>query len=70
VEVEAHIFKDNCLELLDDVRDLNRRIIVTEYGEPVAILTAADVEMPSAFGFMRGTIIGEEDIIVPDLDAW
>jgi hypothetical protein len=26
--------------------------------------------MPSAFGFMSGTVIAEEDIVTPDFDSW
>ena len=70
MEVKAGVFKDTCLQLLDDVRDRNLQIVVTKYGEPVAKLVAADVAMPSAFGFMSGTVIAEEDIVTPDFDAW
>ncbi|HWG35000.1 MAG TPA: type II toxin-antitoxin system prevent-host-death family antitoxin [Gemmatimonadaceae bacterium] len=70
MEVKAGVFKDTCLQLLDDVRDRDLQIIVTKYGEPVAKLVAAEVEMPSAFGFMSGTIIAEDDIVAPDFDSW
>ena len=70
LEVEADVFKDSCLLCLYVGRNLDQQIIVTKQGEPVARLTAAYVGTPSAFGFMRGTILGEEDIIAPDLDAW
>ena len=70
MEVKAGVFKDTCLQLLDNVRDQDLQIIVTKYGEPVARVVAAEVEIPSAFGFMSGTIVGEEDIVAPDFDAW
>jgi antitoxin (DNA-binding transcriptional repressor) of toxin-antitoxin stability system len=70
MEVKAGVFKDTCLQLLDDVRDRDLQIIVTKYGEPVAKLVPAKVEMPSAFGFMSGTVIAQEDIVAPDFDSW
>jgi antitoxin (DNA-binding transcriptional repressor) of toxin-antitoxin stability system len=70
MEVKAGVFKDTCLQLLDDVRDRDLQIIVTKYGEPVAKLIAAEAAMPSAFGFMSGTVIAEEDIVAPDFDSW
>jgi len=70
MEVKAGVFKDTCLQLLDDVRDGDLQIIVTKYGEPVARLVAAEVAMPSAFGFMSGTVVAEEDIVAPDFDSW
>lgn len=70
IEVKAGIFKDTCLQLLDDVHDRNLQVIVTKYGKPVAKVVPPDVQMPSAFGFMRGTVLAQEDIISPDFDAW
>ena len=70
MEVKAGVFKDTCLQLLDDVRDTDVELIVTKYGEPVARIVPADVVTASAFGFMRGTVLAVTDIIAPDFDAW
>ena len=70
MEVKAGVFKDTCLQLLDDVRDKDLHIVVTKYGEPVAKITPPDAHAPSAFGFMSGTVLGQDDIVAPDFDAW
>jgi antitoxin (DNA-binding transcriptional repressor) of toxin-antitoxin stability system len=70
MEVKAGVFKDTCLQLLDDVRDRDLNIVVTKYGEPVARITPADDHVPSAFGFMSGTVLEQDDIVAPDFDAW
>jgi antitoxin (DNA-binding transcriptional repressor) of toxin-antitoxin stability system len=70
MEVKAGVFKDTCLQLLDDVRDRDLHVVVTKYGEPVAKVIPADVGTPSAFGFMGGTVLAHEDIVTPDFEAW
>lgn len=70
LEVKAGVFKDTCLQLLDDVRNTNVELIVTKYGEPVARIVATEVETVSAFGFMSGTVLAATDIVAPDFDAW
>jgi len=70
MEVKAGVFKDTCLQLLDDVRDRDLRIVVTKYGEPVARIIPPDAHAPSAFGFMSGTVLEQGDIVAPDFDAW
>ena len=70
MEVKAGVFKDTCLQLLDDVRDTDVELIVTKYGEPVARIVRADAATPSAFGFMSGTVLAATDIVAPDFDAW
>ena len=70
VEMRAGVFKDKCLQILDEVRDRAMEVIVTKHGKPVAKVVAPDVNLPSAFGFMRGTVLATEDIVSPDFDAW
>jgi antitoxin (DNA-binding transcriptional repressor) of toxin-antitoxin stability system len=70
IEVAAGVFKDTCLQLLDQVRDGSVEVIVTKRGEPVARVVPAGGSLPSAFGFMRGTVTGMGDIVSPDHEAW
>lgn len=70
MEVKAGVFKDTCLQLLDDVRDGDVQLIVTKYGEAVARVVRAEGAVPSAFGFMSGTVLESDDIVAPDFDAW
>jgi prevent-host-death family protein len=70
IEVKASVFKDTCLSLLDQVHDLEVEVVVTKHGVPVARLVPEANRVPSAFGFMRGTVLAQEDIVSPDFDAW
>ncbi len=70
IEVKAGVFKDTCLQLLDQVHDEEVEVVVTKHGAPVARLVSPDVRLPSAFGFLRGTVSQQHDIVSPDPDAW
>ena len=70
LEIGAGAFKDKCLQLLDQVRGRAVEVLVTKHGEPVARLVAPNLQMPSAFGFMRGTVSTTGDIVAPDFEAW
>lgn len=69
-EVGAGVFKDTCLQLLDEVASGSTEIVVTKHGRPVARVVREAGEPRSGFGFMRGTgpIVG--DIVSPDPDIW
>ena len=70
IEVKAGVFKDTCLQLLDQVRDQEIEVVVTKRGEVVARVVPPGARAPSAFGFMRGTLLAHEDIVAPDFEAW
>jgi len=70
IEVAAGVFKDRCLQLLDQVHDGEVEVVVTKRGVPVARLVPPESVAPSAFGFMRGTILWQGDIVAPDFEAW
>ncbi len=70
IEVKAGVFKDTCLSLLDQVHDLEVQVVVTKHGERVARLVPDQGHAPSAFGFMRGTVLAQDDIVSPDFEAW
>ncbi len=70
IEVKAGVFKDTCLQLLDQVRDEEKEVVVTKRGAVVARVVPADARAPSAFGFMRGTVLAHDDIVAPDLESW
>jgi prevent-host-death family protein len=70
LEVPAGVFKNTCLALMDKVQAERVQVVVTKHGHPVARLVPVDVSAPSARGFMRGTVLAEDDIVSPDLDAW
>lgn len=70
IEVKAGVFKDTCLQLLDEVRDRRVEIVVTKHGKPVARVVPLDDRAPSPFGFMRGTVLKYGDIVSPDFEPW
>ena len=70
IEVPAGVFKNTCLALMDDVQERGTQYVITKHGRPVAKLVAPDVDAPSSFGFLRGTLLSQGDIISPDFDAW
>ena len=70
IEVKAGVFKDTCLQLLDQVHSHEAEVVVTERGAVVARVVPPDARVPSAFGFMRGTLLAHEDIVAPDFEVW
>ena len=70
LEVPAGVFKNTCLALMDKVHDERVQVVITKHGNPVARLVPVDVDGPSALGFMRGSVLAEDDIVSPDFDAW
>jgi antitoxin (DNA-binding transcriptional repressor) of toxin-antitoxin stability system len=70
IEVKAGVFKDTCLQLLDQVHDQEIELLVTRDGEAVARVVPPDARAPSAFGFLRGTVLAQDDIVSPDVEAW
>lgn len=70
IEVKAGVFKDTCLQLLDQVHDQEIEVVVTKRGEVVAKVVPADTQLPSAFGFLRGTLLSHGDLVAPDVEAW
>lgn len=70
VRVPAGVFKNTCLALIDKVRDGRNEIVITKRGEPVARLVPVEAPAPSAFGYLRRSVLAADDIVAPDHDAW
>lgn len=67
--IAAGEFKAKCLKLLDQVAEQRQTLVITKHGRPVAQI----VPMPSEvdpFGFMRGSVLYEGDIISPLENEW
>lgn len=71
--ITATDFKAHCLALMDEVLRTGDEIVITKHGRVVAKLVAPTTVLPSAYGWMEGTVtvIGDptsaEDVW--DLDA-
>lgn len=69
-EVKASEFKAKCLSVMDEVRERGVQVVITKRGKPVAKLVPVQEVVRSPIGFMRGTVIAQEDIVSPDHEAW
>ena len=71
VTVPAGRFKAQCLSLIDQVNRTHQVITITKRGKPVARLVPLDAEKPrKLFGFFKGHVIEEGDIVSPTGEDW
>lgn len=69
--IAASRFKARCLELMNYVRETGREIVITKHGEPVAkLVPVAPPAGNDGFGWLRGTVTYEGDIISPTGEPW
>lgn len=68
--VPAGEFKARCLQLLDEVRERRREIVITKRGKPVAKLAPVDVEAGEVAGRLGGTVVYHGDIVAPTGERW
>ena len=66
--IKASEFKAKCLQLMDEVKQTGKEIIITKNGEPVSKLVPVMEKPKSLFGAHRDEIKIKGDIISP-LDA-
>ena len=70
MEIPAAQFKAECLRLMDQVEKTRKPIIITKHGRPVAQLVPVPSEARSFFGYMKGTVKIEGDIVAPTGEEW
>jgi len=71
MQIAAGQFKARCLELMDKVKETHEEIVITKYGKPVArLLSVEEKPLKTAFGFLKGTVIINGDIISPLEEKW
>jgi len=68
--IGAGKFKAQCLALIDRVDETRERIIITKRGKPMAMLIPAGIPRKKLFGFMKGTVKINGDIIRPVWPVW
>lgn len=68
--IPAGEFKAHCLRLMNEVAAEHRELVITKRGKPVAKLVPVDDEVPDSFGALRGSVIRQDDLVVPDHDSW
>lgn len=67
--ISATEFKAHCLALMDEVLRTGDEIVITKHGQAVARLVAPVNTLPSARGWMDGTVTFVGDPTQPD-DVW
>lgn len=65
MDISAAQFKAECLKLMDEVEKTRQPIIITKHGRPVAQLAPVPTDRDSLFGYMRGTMRINGDVLAP-----
>lgn len=60
-------FKAKCLQLLDEVAETHKGIVVTKRGKPVARVVAVT---PRTGKPLRGSVLAQTDLVAPIGDRW
>jgi antitoxin (DNA-binding transcriptional repressor) of toxin-antitoxin stability system len=55
---------------MNEVRERRTEYVITKRGKPVAKLAPCDEVPPDAFGMLAGSVLGYDDIVSPDPEAW
>lgn len=73
MQLAATEFKTKCLNLIDQVYQSRKEIIITKHGKPMATLSpfkARKKKWEKQFGRMAGTVTFLGDIIEPIGEIW
>jgi prevent-host-death family protein len=68
--VPAGKFKAQCLQMLDDVQQNRREIVITKRGKAVARLVPLESDLQPIWGRMKGTVEILGDIVGPIGEKW
>jgi prevent-host-death family protein len=61
----AGAFKAHCLKVMDEVQAKRQAVLITKRGKPVAKLVPVEKEKDDIFGFYKGKIKINGDIVAP-----
>ncbi len=74
MQLTAVEFKAKCLELMDQVKENHEEVIITKYGKAVAklvpVIAAKKKGSGSLFGYMKGSVKVNGNIIDPIDEVW
>ena len=71
MEVNTTKFKENCLQLIDEVYTSHTEIVITKRGKPLAKLVYVQEETPKPFiGSLTGVGQTVGDLLEPFEDEW
>ena len=69
--IAAGEFKTHCLRILDEVKETHQPVTIIKRGKPVATLMPPEqASVPSAMGYLSGTVTIHDDITKPIEEAW
>jgi prevent-host-death family protein len=68
-KMAAGKFKVHCLAIMDEVAAKREAVLITKRGKPVAKLVPVEKETDDIFGFFKGKIEINGDIVSPAFDA-
>lgn len=69
-EIQAGIFKAECLRIMEEVRRTQTPVIVTKHKIPIVKIVPFDLGEQSLFGKMKGTVHIHGDIVQPIDEVW
>jgi prevent-host-death family protein len=61
----AGAFKVHCLKVMDEVQSKRQAVLITKRGKPVAKLVPVQQEKDDIFGFYKGKIKINGDVVSP-----
>ena len=61
----AGAFKVHCLAIMDEVQSKRQAVLITKRGKPVAKLVPVEQEKDDIFGFYKGKIKINGDVVSP-----
>jgi len=61
----AGAFKVHCLAIMDEVQSERQAVLITKRGKPVAKLVPVEQEKDDIFGFYKGKIKINGDVVSP-----
>ena len=70
MKIAAAEFKAKCLELMDRVARTRESVVITKRGTAVAQLVPVPSEPKSLFGYMKGTVTFDGNILAPIEEHW
>ena len=70
MKIPATQFKAKCLKLMDTVARTREPVVITKHGREVARLIHAQPDPESMFGYMRGTVRLQGDVLAPIEGEW
>lgn len=71
MQIGAGQFKAQCLQLMNQVQQSRKEIVITKHGKPIAKLVPVEESAAkSVFGYLQGTVEIVGDIVSPVEENW